>query len=689
MPRLLACVLLFIAACNDAAATGQGVTPVQRVVNLLEKLLQETQEEGIAEAAGYDQFACFCKAQADEKTVGIRQAEWDLQRLDGEIKKLTGEITDLTLDLNDNNKRARVIKEEMEEAQKIRAEEVAKFQVELEDARAAVSGCEEALEQLQASKAPSLLQSSTWSAVQGKLSSTLRKVIGDGALKAEVGDIPAITSLLEDMSNDPNAKGFKFHAGPIIDALIKTLKSFKKDKAELEMDGAENKHTFDMAQGARSNSLKAVEDNIARLEETIAAKEADKEKNKEDMEKTKNDKAADQSFLAELTEQCQLKAKEWDDRSKVRSKELQALTQALTILKGKVAGNYGANKKLNLRATSRQVSFLQLSDVQSATNRRLVRYLTRQARRTKSRVLATLVVRLKADHFKKVRDMIKDLVAKLEADAAAEETQKGWCDEEMKEATEKRDESQGDVEEDMAKLSEARSKIKKLTDEIDTLSVELADHQAALADATELRNAEKSQNEKTLVDAREGLAAVKNAVKVLKKFYESHAASSFAQVVYVPPNSDASGNTVGDLAPEVAEGEYKGNQDASAAILGLMEVIVSDFEGTIEATKEAEKEAAAEYEKYKNDSEAEIKEKSELKKSLIGDRKTLEADAAEYKDDLKDHSLLKKEALDELQKLKPACVSTGASYEEKVARREQEIESLKSAYKILDEMYNP
>jgi len=42
--------------------------------------------------------------------------------------------------------------------------------------------------------------------------------------------------------------------------------------------------------------------------------------------------------------------------------------------------------------------------------------------------------------------------------------------------------------------------------------------------------------------------------------------------------------------------------------------------------------------------------------------------------------------MDELAKLKPACVSTGSSYSERVARREQEIESLKNAYVILNEM---
>jgi len=42
-------------------------------------------------------------------------------------------------------------------------------------------------------------------------------------------------------------------------------------------------------------------------------------------------------------------------------------------------------------------------------------------------------------------------------------------------------------------------------------------------------------------------------------------------------------------------------------------------------------------------------------------------------------------ALDELLKLKPVCVDSGMSWEERTARREQEVESLKNALKILQE----
>merc|ERR1719231_1545663 len=118
----------------------------------------------------------------------------------------------------------------------------------------------------------------------------------------------------------------------------------------------------------------------------------------------------------------------------------------------------------------------------------------------------------------------------------------------------------------------------------------------------------------------------------------------------------------------------------------MMAVIQSDFEGTIQATEAAEKEAVTEHEKFVSDSESSIDEKKTLSKTKNKDIKDLESDLVEYKDDLKDHAGLKGDALEELAKLKPPCVETGASHEEKVKRREQEIESLKDAYKIFAEM---
>merc|ERR1719163_1433471 len=102
--------------------------------------------------------------------------------------------------------------------------------------------------------------------------------------------------------------------------------------------------------------------------------------------------------------------------------------------------------------------------------------------------------------------MIKDMIAKLEADASAEADQKAWCDEEMEKSTSKRDENIGAMEGDLASKSTAEAKIAKLEEEIATLTSEVAELRKALNEATELRGQEKAENTKTLADANAGLA---------------------------------------------------------------------------------------------------------------------------------------------------------------------------------------
>merc|ERR1719428_2136670 len=174
---------------------------------------------------------------------------------------------------------------------------------------------------------------------------------------------------------------------------------------------------------------------------------------------------------------------------------------------------------------------------------------------------------------------------------------------------------------------------------------------------------------KTLADATQGLEGTKKAMKILKDFYES----SFLQTGIA--------KRVGDV-----QAAGPGNQDAAAGIIGQLDVIKSDFEAAIDSTKSKESDAETKYDDFKSETETDIsdKETSVKDKNIeIKDNKVKLSDAT---DDLKEHTELKEDALKELDKLKPACVATGSDYEEKVARREQEIESLKNAYMIFDEM---
>merc|ERR1719160_655065 len=143
-----------------------------------------------------------------------------------------------------------------------------------------------------------------------------------------------VSALLQ-VSEDP--AGFKFHSGEIIELMINTLKQFKTNKNDLDAEEQEKAHTFNMAQGARNNQIKALEQSLAEAESESAEKEEAKAKASDANAKTTEDKEADNTFMMDLTSQCEAKAVAWDARSKTRAAELVAISEALATLKGEVA----------------------------------------------------------------------------------------------------------------------------------------------------------------------------------------------------------------------------------------------------------------------------------------------------------------------------------------------------------------
>merc|ERR1719313_1343717 len=146
----------------------------------------------------------------------------------------------------------------------------------------------------------------------GLIQEKMSDVLQDIALKSATSGVD-VSAFLQ-FGEDP--AGFKFHSGEIIELMVDTLKKFKVNKNDLDAEEAEKKHTFDMAQGARFNQIKALEGSLADAESTSAEKEEAKAKADADKAKTTEDRDADNTFMMDLTSQCEEKAKAWDARSK-------------------------------------------------------------------------------------------------------------------------------------------------------------------------------------------------------------------------------------------------------------------------------------------------------------------------------------------------------------------------------------
>merc|ERR1719276_173204 len=161
------------------------------------------------------------------------------------------------------------------------------------------------------------------------------------------------------------------------------------------------------------------------------------------------------------------------------------------------------------------------------------------------------------------------------------------------------------------------------------------------------------------MEATAGLEAVEQAIDILDKFYKTAAKEKVdLGLVQKGPLDDApdSGFDNGEA--------YTGAGGESGGILGMLDVIKSDFERTISQTEKAEASAEEEYMSFMTETGRSLAEKN-----MAHDQKTKQKDTAieeleSATEDITSQTALLRLSIKELLELKPACVDTGMSYED-------------------------
>merc|ERR1719263_549133 len=80
----------------------------------------------------------------------------------------------------------------------------------------------------------------------------------------------------------------------------------------------------------------------------------------------------------------------------------------------------------------------------------------------------------KADIFGKIKGLISDMINKLEEEAEADATEKAFCDKELAETNQKKDDKTAEIEKLTAKIEQNTAKSGQLKEEVATLQEELA-----------------------------------------------------------------------------------------------------------------------------------------------------------------------------------------------------------------------
>merc|ERR1719408_596683 len=151
----LAVALSFIAA---TAATGDDVTPVEKVIIMMEDMQTAVVTEGKAEAKTYDKFACFCKDMTNEKTEAIKSGQDAVETLTADIEELTAKREKLDAEIAELLEKIAKVEKEMEVAKAQRAKTLAEYEANAADMTAALTALEAAIKALKASRPASLAE---------------------------------------------------------------------------------------------------------------------------------------------------------------------------------------------------------------------------------------------------------------------------------------------------------------------------------------------------------------------------------------------------------------------------------------------------------------------------------------------------------------------------------------------------
>jgi len=317
------------------------------------------------------------------------------------------------------------------------------------------------------------------------------------------------------------------------------------------------------------------------------------------------------------------------------------------------------------------LSFLQTRSqkVQDQT----VAFLRHESARLGSTMLASVAAQIEKDPFVKIKKLIQGLIERLLEESKAEATKKGFCDTELGKSYEDRKNRLADVNKLDTEIEDLEAHQKALELEIEELEDALKTLRETLKENTKLRGEEKAENEETMKKAKEGAAAVGEALTILKDFYKSAAKEKlFLQVSASPVDEDDPGAGF--------DSAYRGSQSSSKGILGLLEVIKTDYERTHRQTEAAEKEAHEEFIKFERTSKSDIGAKDTKRELDEQDLASTKSAKSQGMKDLKTATDLLDTALKNIEELKPTCIDTGMSYAERVQKREDEIKALKEAH---------
>jgi predicted nucleic acid-binding Zn-ribbon protein len=672
-------VFAFLLACSPAAYAAR-TDPLGKVLQLMADLTAKITKEGEEEAKAFSEYVEWCDNAAANLHYEIKTGEAKKEELEATISKCAADIEACSQKISDLSGAIAADEKELAEATAVRAKESSTFEASEKELMDAIDTLDRAVTILQRemSKNPASLAQVDTRNLDSVLKG-LSAVINAASFSSK--DQATLTALVQQSSESddeepgaPAAAVYKTHSTSIFDVLEDMKEKAEGQLADLRKAESNANHQYNMLKQSLTDEVEADTKDMDEEKSLKASTEEQKAGAEGDLAETTKELKKDKASLEEASTTCMQVAADHEATVKSRTEELTAIATAEKILKETSAG-----------AVEESYSFVQLgskagSSLQSRAdlkNAEVVNMVKKLARDHHSTALAQLASRIASvirygnadgeDVFGKVKGLISDMIAKLEAEAKAEATEKAYCDEEMSKTESKKGELEGVISKLTSKIDLAAAKSAELKEEVKSLQAELATLAKQQMEMDSIRAEEKAAYDNAKADLELGISGVQKALGVLKDYYGAGAGDfdAFMQQPAKPKlHTKASG--------------------AGGSIIDILEVVESDFTKNLAAEETQEADAIAVYEKTTQDNKLATTMKSQDVKYKTQEYKGLDKSISELSGDRDTTNTELSAVLEYYAKLKERCIAKPETYEERKARREAEIEGLKQALEILE-----
>jgi len=671
-----------------AGAFAEETNPLGKVVDLLNGLAAKVTADGEAEAKAFKEYFEWCDDASKNINFEIKTATDQKAKLEAEIAKLGSDIDASGTKIDELAASVSTSDADLKSATAIRDKEAADFrkgEAELVDTIDTL-GRAIGILQREMQKNPAAfaqIDSTNTAAVVQALGAVV-----DAAAFAS-SDRQRLLALVQsqqgsendDGDSDPGAPAaavYKTHSSNIFDVLEDLKEKAETQLAELRKGETNTAHNYAMLKQSLEDQMAADTKDMNEEKAAKAAAEEGKAGAEGDLEVTNSDLKNAKTALATANSDCMETAANHEATVAARKDELKVIAEATKVLQDMTGG-----------AVSQTYSFVQVgSSLRSHADlakSEVIVMVKRLAQKHHSAALAQLASRISAlvryggsngdDAFGKVKGLIRDMIAKLEKEAGADATEKAYCDEQMAKTEAKKSELDEDIAHMTAKIDQAAARSAELKEQVKELQDELAALAKSQAEMDKIRQESHADFVQAKADLEQGLTGVRKALGVLRDYYASKASAAMIQ----------DGTQFAALMQQPAKPELHGKASgAGQSIIGILEVVESDFATDLAKEEEEESTAASNYDKMTQENEVTKTTKEQDVKYKTQEFKSQDKTVAEYSADRDTANNELSAVLEYYAKIKERCIAKPETYEARKARREAEIAGLKEALSVLE-----